>query len=624
MEPTHASFAELGVDKLYLNGISSMGISKPSAIQASAIPAILNDPCCNVAIQSYTGSGKTLAFLLPTMTRAIRMAEKLYKEGAQEVPLQLLVISPSQELAMQTVRVAQSLLPEQSRKLVQQCIGGANPWRQQESILVNKPLVVVGTPGRVAEFIKTGALKVHPCPILCLDEADQLLAPNFAEDMAHITSHCGKREVAAGRVRQTVIVSATLSVSVLKKTGEWCPDPKFITAGAPAPPSVPQGSISSIKAGAGPSSGPSWGWGAKGWEGRDSTLAPRILGTAGGVEGSEGLVPTLPPGLKHYYIVVPARHKADALRRCIHALDLERVLVFMNFQHRLRDTMYRLEARGMKVGSLHGEMSKMTRANVLNDFRRGRLRALVVSDVVARGLDISGCDAVFNSELPSSASHYAHRAGRTGRMDAPGAVVSIVTGSEAFVIDKLSKRLGVEIQEAHVLGGKLVIGPAPPSLRYDLDEAGNENNEDRGVRSEVKVVATDNKKRAEVKVEDGSLGLKDQLAVKVRSGARAVRRVEERGKAGEEGVKKVQDDGEHDDEEEDEEDVPIDVKGLETKLKREKALANGRVWTQSNPKIGSLVKRDLGRELEDLKAEKQGLKVARFHKRKSEMEPESQ
>ena len=90
-------------------------------------------------------------------------------------------------------------------------------------------------------------------------------------------------------------------------------------------------------------------------------------------------------------------------------------------------------------------MSKLVRANVLNDFRRGRLRAMVVSDVVARGLDVSECDAVFNAELPSSAAHYAHRAGRTGRMDAPGSVVSLVTRAEQFVVEKLSKKLAVPI-----------------------------------------------------------------------------------------------------------------------------------------------------------------------------------
>ena len=91
-------------------------------------------------------------------------------------------------------------------------------------------------------------------------------------------------------------------------------------------------------------------------------------------------------------------------------------------------------------------MAKLSRTSLLRDFRRGRMRALIVSDVISRGLDVDGVDAVFNAELPSSAAHYAHRAGRTGRMGAPGTVVSLVTRSEVFVIEKLSRRLGVQIE----------------------------------------------------------------------------------------------------------------------------------------------------------------------------------
>jgi superfamily II DNA/RNA helicase len=77
--------------------------------------------------------------------------------------------------------------------------------------------------------------------------------------------------------------------------------------------------------------------------------------------------------------------------------------------------VYKLEAHGMPVGCLSGDMGKEARAAALRDFRRGRFRALVVSDVAARGLDLPDCDAVINLELPSDAAHYAHRAGRTGR-----------------------------------------------------------------------------------------------------------------------------------------------------------------------------------------------------------------
>lgn len=81
----------------------------------------------------------------------------------------------------------------------------------------------------------------------------------------------------------------------------------------------------------------------------------------------------------------------------------------------VQDTQMKLSARGMAVGCLHGELDKAERQNVLARFKRGEYRALLVSDVAARGLDVPDCDAVVNLELPSGPDHYAHRAGRTGR-----------------------------------------------------------------------------------------------------------------------------------------------------------------------------------------------------------------
>jgi len=461
------TFTTLGVDKLFQAGLQKMGALQPSPIQAAALPHIFSKENC--AIQSYTGSGKTLAFLLPVMTAAIQRAEALYKGGAQEVPVQALVVAPSQELAMQIVRVAQGLLPNEGRKMVQQCIGGANPRFQAEALLTNKPLIVVGTPGRIVDMVRGSTLRLHHCPVLVLDEADQLLAPAFAEDMAHIHDHCGKR-LPEGTRRQTILVSATLTQTVLSRTARWCPEPRYITAGGPAPAV----DLSSTTAADAAGHTPAWGWGVKGWDGPAFDAGPRTQGAAGGVE-ADGLVPTMPPHLRHYFIVVQPQHKADEVRRCVHAMGVNRALVFMNFQQRLKDTMFKLGARKMTVAALHGEMSKVVRANVLNDFRRGRLRALVVSDVVARGLDVADCDAVFNMELPSSAAHYAHRAGRTGRMGAPGAVISLVPRGEQFVIEKLSKKLGVPILEAHTANGELVLGAAPFSFKSDEVEEGEED-----------------------------------------------------------------------------------------------------------------------------------------------------
>eukprot|EP00884_Botryococcus_braunii_P006446 jgi/Botrbrau1/15802/Bobra.4_1s0152.1 len=389
-------FEELGVDDRVTANLESLRIRVPTDIQAAAIPRVLAG--ANVGIKSYTGSGKTLAYVLPVLGRAIERAEeeflRLQGEGrGQEAgTLQALVVAPSRELAMQIVRVARSLLPDEARGCVQQAIGGANPFRQAEAIKENRPLMVVGTPGRLAELSRSGVLQTHHCSTLVLDEVDQLLAPNFREEMTRITQHCGRR---LAETRQTILVSATLTPKVMELCQSWCPDPEPVFIGSQRPSGAPI--ALPLR--------PQWGWG------RSPTLGLGIGGSA-----ANDLIPDMPDTLEHTWVEVQFRHRVDAVRRAIYGLDAQKVLVFMNYQQRLKDTEFKLSAGGMEVMSLHGELNKMQRQSVLSAFTKGDVRALIVSDVAARGLDIPDCDAVINLELPSDAAHYAHRAGRTGRI----------------------------------------------------------------------------------------------------------------------------------------------------------------------------------------------------------------
>lgn len=428
-------FAALGLDERVLGTMSDLDLLTPTPVQAAAIPALLSGK--NAAIQSYTGSGKTLAYLLPTLSRAIQYAEaefealqkegQAYKAGA----LQALVVAPSRELAMQIVRVAQELLPPPAKNTVQQCIGGANPHRQAEALKNHKPIMVVGTPGRLAELSLAGKLLMHPTGVLVLDEVDQLLQPHFAEDMARLTVHCGKR---APRGRQTVMVSATLTAKMLQQTQHWCPNPERIfvkSDGSAATADELDAAAARMQSNA-------------------------EAGPSGEAAAPQEAPPDLPPHLEHLYIDTTRRHRVDAVRRCIHALDLQRVLVFMNYQQRLKDTQFKLGAHNMAVGCLHGEMRKGERQRELAKFRRGEYRALLVSDVAARGLDVPECDGVIHLELPSGPESYAHRAGRTGRAGRAGVVISIAEPDNFWIIDKMQKRLNVKICKADVKAGELV------------------------------------------------------------------------------------------------------------------------------------------------------------------------
>jgi superfamily II DNA/RNA helicase len=208
-DATPASFRDLGVGAKLARALSSVGIETPSIAQRAAVPAIMKGE--NVAMQSHTGSGKTLAYLLPIIC-------ELFDENTGTVRadvgngVRALVVAPSQELAMQIVRQVERVLGPLGRQITQQAIGGANARRQEEAIRKKRPLIVVGTPGRLAELSRAGILQTHGVRTLVIDEADDLLASNFRRDMARISDHTGKG-IPGGR--QTVIVSATLKQETL-------------------------------------------------------------------------------------------------------------------------------------------------------------------------------------------------------------------------------------------------------------------------------------------------------------------------------------------------------------------------------------------------------------------------
>lgn len=432
-DATPASFRDLGVGAKLARALSSVGIETPSIAQRAAVPAIMKGE--NVAMQSHTGSGKTLAYLLPIIC-------ELFDENTGTVRadvgngVRALVVAPSQELAMQIVRQVERVLGPLGRQITQQAIGGANARRQEEAIRKKRPLIVVGTPGRLAELSRAGILQTHGVRTLVIDEADDLLASNFRRDMARISDHTGKG-IPGGR--QTVIVSATLKQETLDAYAYLAPNLRHIVAtyDKPTMPANPQDDEEDVDVEA------------------DMEKDAKSEEAAARQASKQGVV-SLPPHITHCSVISERRHKVDELRRAIHATDVQRALIFCNFGRRLQDVQAKLSARRMPVGVLHGGMDKMERQKELARFRRGEFRALVVSDLAARGLDVDDCDAVFNLELPTDETHYVHRAGRTGRMGQPGVVVTIAEPQEAFVLERFERNLGVKINDIATRGGEVV------------------------------------------------------------------------------------------------------------------------------------------------------------------------
>ncbi|XP_076887300.1 DEAD-box ATP-dependent RNA helicase 47, mitochondrial-like [Bidens hawaiensis] len=436
------SFSELGLPPLLIEALEREGFSVPTDVQSASIPTIRNNH--DVVIQSYTGSGKTLAYVLPILSEVGPLTgSPVNKESGKKTDVEAVIIAPSRELGMQIVREIEKLLGPENKRFVQQLVGGANRSRQEEALRKNKPLIVVGTPGRIAEISSAGKLHTHGCRFLVLDEIDQLLSFNFREDMHRIVEHVGKKpnsgparnsETAVKKrvERQTIMVSATVPFAVIRAARGWGRDPLLVQAKKVSPlesVSRPPGPVN-LSPGPNPSSD---------------------------LQQSSGVLESLPPSLKHYYCVSRMQHKVDTLRRCVHALDAKTVIVFMNHTRQLKDAVYKLQARGMVAEELHGDLGKLSRSTILKKFKNGEIRVLVTNELSARGLDVSNCDLVVNVDLPTDSVHYAHRAGRTGRLGRKGSVVTICEESEVFVVKKLQRQLGVGFQCCEFVEGKLVI-----------------------------------------------------------------------------------------------------------------------------------------------------------------------
>lgn len=433
------SFSELDLSPLLVDRLEKIDLTVPTDVQSAAIPAISKKH--DVVIQSYTGSGKTFAYILPILSEVgpLRKAAE-EKESQQKPGVEAVIVAPSRELAMQIVREVEKILGPEDKKIVQQLVGGANRSRQEEALKKNKPLVVVGTPGRIAEISAAGKLQTHGCRFLILDEVDQLLSFNYREDMHRILEHVGKKSsskqtdsgmlspIARRTERQTILVSATVPFSVIRAARSWGSNPLLVRANNVTP-------LDSVS----------------------TSLRDNSDLNTNSSSVTQGAIDSLPPALKHYYSVTKGQHKVDSLRRCIHALNAKTVIAFMNNTKPLKDTVFKLEARGIKAAELHGDLSKLVRSTTLKKFKNGEIRVLLTNELSARGLDVPDCDLVVNLDLPTDSIHYAHRAGRTGRLGREGNVVSICEGSEAFVVKKLRRQLGVDIRLCEFKEGELAI-----------------------------------------------------------------------------------------------------------------------------------------------------------------------
>jgi superfamily II DNA/RNA helicase len=204
----------------------------------------------------------------------------------------------------------------------------------------------------------------------------------------------------------------------------------------------------------------------------DATPAGRQVILASATEPEEGMstFAAIAPGLQlvqageermsdliqHVYVTCEERDKSEVVRKLVHALQPERAMVFVHKSQTAQDVAARLAHHKMPAADLHAAGDKFSRKQAMDDFRSGRSRVMIASDIGARGLDIKGVTHVINLDVPSSSKAYLHRVGRTGRAGQEGMAVTLVTTAELRLVRRYESELGVHLHHARLREGQLI------------------------------------------------------------------------------------------------------------------------------------------------------------------------
>ena len=159
--------------------------------------------------------------------------------------------------------------------------------------------------------------------------------------------------------------------------------------------------------------------------------------------------------IEHLYLVCEARDKPDMLRKLLHALHMPRSIVFVHRNDVAESVASKLAHHKLAVADLNSELSKLDRKRAMDGIRSGAIRIMIASDLAARGLNLPGVTHVFNLDVPTMSKAYLHRVGRTARAGAKGTAVSLVTETEARLIGRYERDLGITVQRIRVVNGEI-------------------------------------------------------------------------------------------------------------------------------------------------------------------------
>ncbi len=290
-----------------------------------------------------------------------------------------LIIAPTRELVMQIAEDARTL-SKYSDLNVHTLVGGMDYDKQRRHLHEKHCDILVATPGRLMDFCGSNDVYLDRVEVLVIDEADRMLDMGFIPQVRRIV-----RQTPRNDHRQTLLFSATFTPEVETLTEQWTHKPIKIE------------------------------------------IAPDHVAT---------------DSVTQKIFITQTRQKRDLLVNLLRGDEVESVIVFANRRDQCRRLQEFLGKAGFSVGLLSGEVAQNKRVRTLEDFKSGKIKVLVATDVAGRGIHIDGISHVVNFTLPEEAEDYVHRIGRTGRAGKTGTSISFACEDDAFLLEPIETLLG--------------------------------------------------------------------------------------------------------------------------------------------------------------------------------------
>jgi ATP-dependent RNA helicase RhlB len=374
---TDTNFSDFALHPKVLEALSSAGFTKSTPIQEMCLPLI--ESGSDIAGQAQTGTGKTIAFLTATFHHLLQ------DNNATTGQPKAIILAPTRELAVQIHKDA--LIFAEKTGFSLGLIYGGEGYESQRQTLEKGVDVLIGTTGRIIDYLKQGIFGLDGIKAVVLDEADRMFDLGFIKDIRYLFN-----KMPSSSERLNLIFSATMSYKVKELAFEHMNEPVHVQAEP------------------------------------DQMTGHRI---------------------QEELFYPDSNHKMMLLLSLIEEDWPEKAIVFTNTKHACEKVYNWLKADKHRVGLLTGDVHQKKRLKILESFAEGNLDFLVATDVAARGLHIPEVTHVYNYDLPDDREDYVHRIGRTGRAGASGHAISFACENYVYNLPAIEEYINHTIPVSH-------------------------------------------------------------------------------------------------------------------------------------------------------------------------------